>query len=48
MNTGSTDGTGQQQQAEVPEATLPVIAVFGGAEDEITLDPAEHSDTRSA
>ena len=41
MNTEPIDGTGQQRQAEVPEATLPVIAVFGGAEDEITLEAAE-------
>jgi predicted Rossmann-fold nucleotide-binding protein len=41
MNTGRTDGTGQQQQPEVPEARVPVIAVFGGARDEDTLKAAE-------
>ncbi len=40
MNTGSADGTGQQQP-EIAEATLPVIAVFGGADDEIALEAAE-------
>ncbi len=41
MNTGPTDGTSQQQQPEVPEARVPVIAVFGGATDENILTAAE-------
>lgn len=38
MNTGAADDTGQQP--EVAEATLPVIAVFGGAKDQSTLKAA--------
>jgi predicted Rossmann-fold nucleotide-binding protein len=40
MNTGHADGSGQQQ-AEAQGTALPVIAVFGGAEDEPTLKAAE-------
>lgn len=41
MNRGPSDGTGQQQQPGTPGATLPVIAVFGGARHTPTLDAAE-------
>jgi predicted Rossmann-fold nucleotide-binding protein len=41
MNFGQADGTGQQQQAKVPHAAFPVIAVFGGADDSPTLEMVE-------
>ena len=40
MNAGPAAGTGQQQD-EVPRVALPVIAVFGGADDDVTRDAAE-------
>jgi predicted Rossmann-fold nucleotide-binding protein len=42
MRSGAADGTGQQRD-EVPEAALPVIAVFGGAKDEATREVAEEA-----
>ena len=41
MSAGSPVGTGQQQQDEVPRVVLPAIAVFGGADDDLTCDAAE-------
>jgi len=41
MNAGPVAGTGQQQQDEVSRVALPVIAVFGGAADNLTRDAAE-------
>jgi hypothetical protein len=41
MSAGPPADAGQQQQDEVPRVALPVIAVFGGAKDDPTLDTAE-------
>jgi hypothetical protein len=41
MNAGPADNTGQQQQDEAPGGALPVIAVFGGAKDDLTRAAAE-------
>ena len=40
MSAGPPAGTGRQQQGEVPKVALPVIAVFGGAKDPLTLHAA--------
>ena len=40
MSAGPPVGTGRQQQDDVPRVALPVIAVFGGAKDPLTLHAA--------
>jgi predicted Rossmann-fold nucleotide-binding protein len=41
MSAGPPVGSGQQQQDEMPRVAVPVIAVFGGAKDDLTRDAAE-------
>lgn len=41
MNAGPAAGVGQQPHDQVPRLALPVIAVFGGADDDLTCNAAE-------